>query len=121
MASINIQTKGLELNEHMQKCILRRIHSVFGFSKHEIQKIVITLLNENEHDARKLCNILVKPKGLPTISTQLESLDIYTAISLAIERAHLKLERRNINDKTIEKQLENNKKISLYGSHSLYK
>lgn len=121
MTAIDIQTQGFELNEHMQKCILQRIHSVFGFGKYEIQKIIITLLSENEHDARKSCNILVKPKGLPTISTQLESLDIYTAISLAIERAHLKLERRTINDKTIEKQLENNKKINLYGSHSVYK
>ncbi len=119
MQTIDIQTEGLELNEHMQKSILQRVHSVFGFGKYEIQKIIITLLNE--HDDRKLCNILVKPKGFPTISTQLESLDIYTATSLAIERAHLKLERRTINDKTIERQLEHNKKNNLFGSHSMYK
>jgi len=113
MEEIDIQTRGLELDEPMKKSILTRIHSIFGFYKYDIQKILITLsdIKENEDDEWKGCSIQVKAKGFPAVTTELKSLDIYTAITLAIERTHLKLEHRKINEKYINKKIELNRKV----------
>lgn len=122
MEEIDIQTHGIELDEFMIKSILKRIHSVFGFSKYEIHKMVITLsdVKDNEGNEWKGCFIQIKAKDYLTITTELKSLDIYTAITLAIESAHLKLEHRTINDKTLNNKLEHHRKINLYGSHNMY-
>ena len=105
MEEINIQACGLELSEVMQKNILQQIHSVFGVEKYKIHRIFITLFDEKglEGEIEKGCQIQVKVRGLPTIKTELKSLDILTAVSLAIERAHIKLSH-NITDERIKQQ-----------------
>ncbi|MEJ2115634.1 MAG: hypothetical protein P8X88_06210 [Gammaproteobacteria bacterium] len=113
MEKIIIQANGFVLNEKMRKHVLQRLHSIFGFNKYEVQRIVITFFDEKEYsnNIESRCNIEVKIKDQPAIITELVSFDIFMATTLAIERAHLKTSRRVIDEKAIRKQIERSKNV----------
>ena len=110
MQEIDIKTNGIILNEPMRKHINQRLHSVFGFDTHQVRKITVTLFDDKntQGDFEKSCHIEIQIIGKPTINTELKSLDIYSAISLAIERTHLKLSHNLLNEKITNKQTEHN-------------
>ena len=110
MKEIDIKTNGIVINEPMQKHIKQRLHSVFGFDTYQVRKIKITLFDEKNMsgDKENCCHIEVKLKDRPTIITELKSFDIFTAISLAIESAHLKLSHNVSNENVISKNVEHN-------------
>lgn len=110
MQEIDIKTNGIIINKPMCKHINQRLHSVFGFDTYQVRKIIVTLFDDKNSrgDFEKCCHIEIKIIGKPTIITELKSLDIYSAISLAIERAHLKLSHNLLNEKIINKQAEHN-------------
>ncbi|MBT8124773.1 MAG: hypothetical protein KJO81_08115 [Gammaproteobacteria bacterium] len=116
MEEINIQAKGITLNKNMINHIRQRLHSVFGFNQYEVQKIVITLFDEerSSDDIANRCHIEVKIRNQPSIITELVSFDIFTATTLAIERAHLKISRRLMDNKIMHKQIELSKRISSF-------
>ncbi len=106
MEEINIKANGIILNEEMRTHILQRLHSVFGFSQYDVQRIVITIFEDQEIDSTEenRCIIEIKIRHHPKIITELKSFDIFTAITLAIEKAKLKVSRRILNKKIIRKQ-----------------
>jgi ribosome-associated translation inhibitor RaiA len=106
MQEIDIKTNGIVIDESIRKYINQRLHSVFGFDANQVRKIVITLINEENirGDFERCCHIEVWIIDRSPIITELKSLDIFTAISLAIERAHLKLSHNIRNDRIISKQ-----------------
>ena len=96
MEEINIQTHGFELNQKTRVHIVKKLHSLFGLKKYMVYKIIIKLFDEKElgNDADKCCRVQVHVRNQPVVNTELRSLDILTAIDLAIERASLKLSHR---------------------------
>lgn len=113
MEEINIQANGFTLNEKMSKHILQSLHSVFGFHYYDVQKIVITLFDEKKlsDDINNRCRIEIKIRNQPAIITELISVDVYKATSLAIERAHLRASRLLMDKKKIHKQIESSNLI----------
>ena len=102
MEEINIKSEGIILTEAMRKYLVDQLNTVFGFNKKRIKKIFIKILEDKESQTKTAvsCRIKIYIEGHPVISTELKTLDIYSAISLAIERANLKISRR-LSDKRI--------------------
>lgn len=117
MEEINIQTHGFELDQKTRVHIVKYLHSLFGLKKYMVHKIVIKLFDEKElgNDANKCCHVQVHVKNQPVVITELRSLDILTAIDLAIEHASLKLSHRVNGNKEIQKRLEYKRNRLLYG------
>ena len=115
MEEINIKSEGINLSEEMRKHLVNQMHAMFGFSMNKIKKVFIRIM-EDEGSQNKTpitCSIKVYIEGHPTISTKLTTLDIQSAISLAIERANLKISRR-LSDERINKQR------AMHHSHSKF-
>ena len=122
MEEINIQSHGIKLTEQMRKHIMQRLNSVFGFDKTKVQKIVINLFepNQKNNDSEITCLIKIYIKNRPVILTKLKSLDIFTAITLAIERAKLKHDHQFNNQQKKNKRTLLNQKSYAYGSYRIY-
>ncbi len=122
MREINIQTYGVELNGSTKKHILQRLHSVFGYDEYKVNKIVITLLDKNAHDEHPeiSCYIKIYIKNQSPIKTKLKSLDLFSAITLAIERAKIKLDRCINNPHQENMRIRINEKTIRYGSYRIY-
>lgn len=114
MEQIDIQAHGIELDESVRKHIIQRLHSVFGFNRYGVHKIIIRLFDDQglSVNDEKCCRIEVRIRDQPTIITELKSLDVLMVVTLAIERANLKLSHRVKDDKSIRKQIDYNKNIT---------
>jgi len=117
MVEINIQAHGFELDQKTRVHIVKYLHSLFGLKKYMVHKIIIKLFDEKgmRNNSDKCCRVQVHVKNQPTVITELRSLDIHTAIDLAIEHASLKLSHRVNGKKEIHKRLENKRNTLLYG------
>ena len=122
MEEINIQSHGIKLTEQMRKHIMQRLNSVFGFDKTKVQKIVIKLFehDQNNNDAEITCHIKIYIKNKPVITTKLKSLDVFTAITLAIERTKLKHDHQLNDQHKMNKRTLLNQKSLAYGSYRIY-
>ena len=122
MQEIDIQTYGINLNEPMRKHILKRLHSVFGYDKNKVNKIIIKLYDQsdNNHATNMACYIKIYIDDKSPIITKLESLDIFSAITLAIERARIKLDKSISNTHQEKARIQINEKKIRYGSYRIY-
>ena len=122
MEEINIKSYGINITEDMRKHIVQRLNSVFGFNKSQVQKIVIKLYEKDKQiDENDIsCHIKIYIKNNRPITTKLKSLDIFSAITLAIERAKLKLDHQIIGENNKNKRILINKKSLRYGSYRIY-
>jgi hypothetical protein len=113
MEQIDIQAHGIELDEKVRKHIMQRLHSVFGFNRYGVHKIIIRLYDNKgcSDNNEKCCSIEVRIRDQPAIITELKSLDVLMAVTLAIERANLKLSHRVKDDKSIREQINYDKNI----------
>ena len=122
MEEIDIQAYGIHLTNAMRKHIKQCLHSVFGFDKRRVRKIVIKQYEEKilKDDSSTSCHIQIYLENQDKISTKLGSLDIFSAITLGIERAHLKLSH-NLSDECNNRQrILLNKKSGYYSSYRIY-
>ena len=122
MQEIDIQTFGINLNEPMRKHILERLHSVFGYEKNKVNKIIIKLYDQSDinHATNMTCYIKIYIDDKSPIITKLESLDIFSAITLAIERARIKLDKSINNTHQEKARIQINEKKIRYGSYRIY-
>ncbi len=122
MEEVNIQSQGITLTEQMRNHITQRLNSVFGFDKTKVQKIVIKLFDHDQknNDSEITCLIKIYIKNRPVITTKLKSLDIFTAITLAIERAKLKLDHRLDDQNKKNSRTLLSQKTLAYGSYRNY-
>lgn len=109
MEELNIQAHGFELDEKMRIYINQRLNNMFGLDKYLVRKVTITLFCDKalQGDENKCCRIRFEVKNQPPIITELKSLDMYTAIDLAIERANLKVSHRLNGENATRKRLKN--------------
>ena len=122
MEEINIQSHGIKLTEQMRKHIMQRLNSVFGFDKTKVQKIVIKLFehDQNNSGSEITCHIKIYIKNKPVIITKLKSLDVLTAITLAIERTKLKHDHQLNDQHNKNKRIQLDQKPLEYGSYRIY-
>ncbi len=106
MEEINIQAHGFELDKKIRMHIRQHLHNVFGIEKYLVHKIIIKLFDENDlNNTKKCCQIRIDVRNQPPIITELKSLDLFTAIDLAIERTNLKASHRFNGEHAIQKRL----------------
>ena len=117
MQEINIQSHGFELDENIRTYINQQLHYIFGLEKYLVQKVVIKLFEDNslQNDENQCCYIRVEVSNQPAIITELKSLDIFTAIDLALERAMLKVSHRLNGKNAFRKRLFNKRDELLHG------
>ncbi len=122
MQEINIQTHGLKLNEPIKKHILQRLHSVFGYDKDKVHKIVISLFDKNSDYSHSeiSCFIRIYIYNQVPVETKLNSLDLFSAITLAIEHAKIKLDQSINKAHKEKKRIRINEKTIRYGSYRIY-
>ena len=118
MENIDLQTHGFRLNEAMRKHILKRVHTVFGFGEYKVKKIIITLFDKSEKQDKSeiSCHVHVKVQDQPSIIAEYNTMDIFSAFDLAIERASIKASNRLKDEKHFRKQLEYKRSPDLFGA-----
>ena len=102
MEDINLKVEGIVLTEEMKKQIIDQLYSVFGFNKYRIRKLDIKISKSNID--KFLCELKIYFENRPMIAVELKSHNIDLAISLSIERAHLKY-AHNISSERFNRQL----------------
>ena len=105
MEKTEIKSENLVLTEAMKSYLMDQIHAVFGYYKYKIKKINIKILEDKESlDCPKvICRINIYIENYPLISAEIKTLNMRSAISLAVERAHIKF-LRGISDERINRQ-----------------
>ena len=116
MEEITLKVEGITLNEETRKKIVDQLFSVFGFNKYKIKKIVIKISEDkiSKNNIKEVaCALKIHIENHPIISVDLKSQSIFTAISLSIERAHLKF-MHSLSDERINRQCANTLSNSRY-------
>ena len=118
MEKIDLQTHGFRLNEAMKKHMMKRLHSVFGFGEYKVKKIIITLFDKSEmlDKSEIFCRVDLKVQDQPSIIAEYNTMDIFSAFDLAIERASIKASNRLKDEKHFRKQLEYKRSSDLFGA-----
>ena len=118
MEKIDLRTHGFHLNEAMRKHMMKRVHTVFGFGEYKVKKIIITLFDKSEKlDKSEIsCRVHVKVQDQPRIIEEYNTMDIFSAFDLAIERASIKASNRLKDEKHFRKQLDYKRNPDLFGA-----
>ena len=122
MKEINIQSVGLEITEDIRKHIAKSLHCIFGFNKYKVYKIIIKLIDQDNvvNYSNISCCIQIYIKDQPVIKTKLNTLDIFSAITLAMERSKLKVDHGLNTKNDMDQQMILNEKSIRYGSYKTY-